>query len=275
MTSLWCRICKSPIRFRIFRGRWCNVHTNSCSVFVIFKITLENYFIGVCFVDILLDSRFGAVAAHSAGGLQSRRHLSIQLLNLLLGTGVVPSSNVTSRELVALQLIRQGVSRRLEFGRGGHSLDSQHLEDVAQVASGLVTTMTTVGDNTGRLATPFVTEAVESVLQSSGNTAVVLGSDEDEAAVLLDEGGPVAGVFVLVVRRGVFLGTGEGALGLVEDGEFLVGEIDDVDGSARERLEEGGDVVGHEDADAGLAGAADDEGDFGSHVGRVICRRWS
>lgn len=220
-------------------------------------------------VEILQDPRFASLASHSAGSLQSLRHLSIQLLDLLLGTGVVPSSNVTSRELVALQLIRQGVSRRLELGRGRHSLDSQHLEDVAQVASSLVTTMTTVGHNTSRLATPFVAEAIESVLQTGGNTAVVLWGDEDEAAVLLDEGGPVAGVFVLVVRRGVLLGTGEGALGFVEDGEFLVGEVNDVDGGAGERLEERGDVVGHEDADAGLAGAADDEGDLGSHVGRM------
>ena len=84
-----------------------------------------------------------------------------------------------------------------------------------------------VGDDQGGLALPLVEEVVDGVLELGGDAPVALRREEDEAVVRGHVPGPLARVLVRVA-----IGRPDPVrdAGLVEDGQVVVFQVDEVDG---------------------------------------------
>ena len=122
-----------------------------------------------------------------------------------------------------------------------------------------------VAHQADRHGLPLGVEGVDGVLQRGGVAAVVLGHGEDHRVVLLDALRPGLGALLGVVAHGRQLGLGQ-------ERQVHLGEVDDVELEACGGLVR--DPPGDGRADAGGAGAADDDADLhacSKVPGRAVC----
>ena len=89
--------------------------------------------------------------------------------------------------------------------------------------------VTTIRDNHGRFALPFVEEKVDGILELGRDTPVALGGQKDESVIAGDVPTPYAGVLVRVVFRRL---DSIGNTGLVKNGKIEVFQIDEINGGA-------------------------------------------
>lgn len=144
---------------------------------------------------------------------------------------------------------------------GAHVGDFHLGHHQPQVLNGSGAAVEAIADEPGRLVVPLGEQEVDSVLQRRGHGVVVLGRHEHEPVEGGDRLSPPLGVRVLVVADG-------GGQRFVEQGQFVVGQVDDLEGGlptvvgsmvGRHLM----DPAGYEFCSPARTGASDDDGDPG------------